>query len=113
MSRAAKLLELIAVYDRAVILIAMLSTASLCAAGTPMPLNKIGSCPSGYSNSGNYCEPKKEAHFALERLESCPSGYTTSGDYCLAGKDARLAILKDGNCPSGWTTSGKYCLKSR
>ena len=69
------------------LLLAMLitawSTASFCAAGTPIPLDKTGSCPSGYSSSGNYCVPQRNAHFALERRESCPFGYTTSGDYCL------------------------------
>ena len=77
------------------------------------PLSKIGSCPSGYHTSGNYCTPGSSARFALPKVGACPSGYSTSGDYCLAGSNARLALPKAGSCPSGYSTSGDYCLSSK
>lgn len=75
-----------------------------------VPLLKSGSCPSGYSTSGNYCAPSKNATFAVEKRGSCPSGYSTSGNYCLASKNAKLAVHKMGSCPSGYSSSGAYCL---
>ena len=77
------------------------------------PLIKEGSCPSGYTTSGNYCKPGSGARYALPRHGSCPSGYTTSGSYCLAGNSARYAVPKAGSCPSGYTTSGGYCLSGK
>ena len=77
------------------------------------PVPKVGSCPSGYSTSGNYCTPGSSARFALPKVGACPSGYSTSGDYCLAGSNARLALPKAGSCPSGYSTSGDYCLSSK
>ncbi len=74
-------------------------------------LIKIGNCPSGYSTSGQYCVPGRQARFALEKSGPCPSGYATSGAYCLAGSQARPAIPKVGACPSGWSTSANYCLQ--
>ncbi len=76
-------------------------------------LPKTGSCPSGYSTSGNYCAPGSGARFAVPKVGSCPSGYSTSGNYCLAGPGARHAVPKVGSCPSGYSTSGDYCLSSR
>ena len=78
-----------------------------------VPVPKVGSCPSGYSTSGSYCNPGSSARFAMPKVGSCPSGYSTSGDYCLAGSGARHAIPKSGSCPSGYSTSGDYCLSSR
>ena len=50
----------------------------------------------------------------VARVGSCPSGYTTSGDYCLAtSDDSRHALPRQGSCPSGYTTSGDYCLSTR
>ena len=80
----------------------------------PQPLVKQGSCPSGYSQSGNYCNPSSNARFAVSKVGSCPSGYSQSGDYCLAsGSNARLAVPKVGSCSSGFSQSGDYCLSSR
>ncbi len=76
-------------------------------------LVKDGSCPSGYTTSGNYCKPGSGARYALPKHGSCPSGYTTSGSYCLAGNSARYAVPKSGSCPSGYTTSGGYCLSGK
>jgi hypothetical protein len=76
-------------------------------------LSKVGSCPSGYSSSGNYCTPSKSAHFAIEKDGSCPSGYLTSGAYCLAGNNVKHAVRKNGSCPNGYMTSGNYCLSTK
>ena len=47
----------------------------------------------------------------VAKVGSCPSGYSTSGEYCLAGSGTtRLAVPKGGSCPSGFSTSGAYCL---
>ncbi len=81
---------------------------------TPQPLAKVGSCPSGYATSGNYCVPGQQARLALEKRGTCPSGYATSGAYCLAGHAARPAVPKRGaTCPAGWATSGDFCLRNR
>jgi|GEM_PF-3397325 len=78
---------------------------------TPQPVVKRGTCPSGYSTSGQYCIPGPRARLALEKRGRCPSGYGTSGAYCLAGSQARPALPKIGAaCPSSWSTSGDYCL---
>jgi hypothetical protein len=77
------------------------------------PVIKTGSCPSGYTTSGGYCVPGRNARPALPKIGSCPSGYSTSGNYCLMGENGTPAILKVGSCPSGYTTSGNYCLLSR
>jgi len=77
------------------------------------PVQKVGSCPSGYSTSGNYCAPGNSARFALQKVGACPSGYSTSGAYCLAGSNAKHAVPKQGSCPSGYSTSGAYCLSGR
>lgn len=80
----------------------------------PQPLLKQGSCPSGYSQSGNYCNPSSNAKFAVTKIGSCPSGYSQSGDYCLASSaNSRLAVPKQGSCPSGYSQSGDYCLSSK
>ena len=104
--------------SRTAILRATAASLALCSAGlfaqpAPVALPKTGSCPSGYSTSGNYCAPGSGARFAVPKVGSCPSGYSTSGDYCLASPGARHAMPKTGSCPSGYSTSGDYCLSSR
>ena len=88
------------------------ATTYLPAKPVAQPLVKKGSCPSGYSTSGGYCNPNSGAHYAVPKVGSCPSGYATSGGYCLGGQDVRQAVPKVGSCPSGYSTSGAYCLKS-
>ena len=94
---------------------ALLAAASIAAyAATPQPLPKHGSCPSGYSQSGNFCNPSSNAKFAVAKIGSCPSGYSQSGDYCLASAaNSKLAVPKYGSCPSGYSQSGGYCLSSK
>lgn len=76
------------------------------------PLAKLGNCPSGYSTSGLYCIPGRQARLALEKRGQCPSGYTASEAYCLASGQARPALPRLGpSCPSGWSMSGDYCLR--
>ena len=86
----------------------LLFFASYVDAAQPLP--KSGACPSGYSTSGSYCKPTKNARFAVEKHGGCPAGYSPSGGFCLAGRSARLAVVKSGSCPAGWVTSGNYCL---
>jgi len=83
--------------------------------GLAQPLVKVGACPSGYYQSGNYCKPSSgNARVALPKVGSCPSGYYQSGDYCLASSEkSRSAIPKVGSCPSGYYASGNYCLSTR
>lgn len=78
-------------------------------------MTKIGSCPSEYYSSSNYCVPSGEnAMFALPKVGSCPSGYHTSGDYCVASsKGSKTAITKLGSCPNGFYSSGNYCLSTK
>jgi len=90
-----------------------LFSATTAFALQPQPMPKQGSCPSGYSQSGNYCTPGSSARYAVAKAGSCPSGYSQSGNYCLAGSNARLAVPKVGSCPSGFSQSGDYCLSSR
>lgn len=91
---------------------AVLFTAGAALALPPAsPIAKNGSCPSGYTTSGNYCKPGSSARYAVPKNGSCPSGYNTSGNYCVASSDSsKTAIPKSGTCPSGCTTSNNYCL---
>jgi len=77
------------------------------------PVQKNGSCPSGYYASGDYCVPTQHAKEVVPKSGSCPSGYYASGNYCLATDHARSAIPKHGACPSGYYASGNYCLQAR
>lgn len=90
----------------------LLSSGDL-AAQTGKAIEKVGSCPSGYYASGNYCVPNPNAKAAIEKSGSCPSRYYSSGAYCLATETATHAIPKQGQCPSGYYASGSYCISSR
>ena len=96
------------------LLIAIAMTAASNATHAQQPLSKVGSCPSGYHTSGNYCTPSSpNAKPAIAKVGSCPSGYHTSGNYCLASSNsAKPAVIKSGSCPSGYHTSGAYCLRN-
>lgn len=75
-------------------------------------VTKVGSCPAGYSTSGDYCQPGPSARFALEKTGPCPSGYSTSGAYCLASTmTTHNALPRTGPCPAGYSSSGDYCLR--
>lgn len=80
----------------------------------PRPIAKLGSCPTGYLTSGDYCVPRTDARPAIEKQGPCPPGYLSSGSYCLAREQARPVIPKVGSsCPTGWSTSGRYCVRRR
>jgi hypothetical protein len=73
----------------------------------------VGTCPTGYHPSGDYCTPSATAGPALPKTGQCPSGYHASGGYCLGQRDARHAVHRVGACPVGYHVSGAYCLKNR
>jgi hypothetical protein len=50
----------------------------------------------------------------VPKVGSCPSGYRESGGYCAPmSPNAPQAIVKTGSCPSGWMQSGSYCIEMR
>jgi len=76
----------VGVYDGLVSLLLLLLLPQLALAGpAPAAVPKVGSCPSGYSTSGDYCLAISDSSkHALPKTGSCPSGHSTSGDYCLS-----------------------------
>jgi hypothetical protein len=63
---------------------AAIAALALPAFAQPLPQPKVGSCPSGYRESGGYCAPTSErAPVAIPKTGQCPSGFTQSGAYCL------------------------------
>ena len=51
----------------------------------PMPVPKVGQCPSGYRESGGYCAPMPgTARNAVPKQGACPSGWINSSAYCLS-----------------------------
>lgn len=78
------------------------------------PVQKFGSCPFGYHQSGNYCVPSNNSsNPAIIKDGSCPFGFHQSGSYCLANKqDPQNIIIKNGSCPFGYHQSGGYCLEN-
>ena len=73
------------------------------------------SCPSGYSQSGNLCNPGGSARFSfvVPQGQSCPSNYSQSGRVCTASSNACHAfVIGGGSCPSGYSQSGKVCSAS-
>jgi hypothetical protein len=49
------------------------------------PVPKIGSCPSGYSQSGGFCSPMRDTKcWSFPKTTGqCPSGTIQSGSFCL------------------------------
>jgi hypothetical protein len=46
----------------------------------PLPLPKVGQCPSGYRESGGYCAPMNDrAPVAIPKVGACPSDWAQSG----------------------------------
>lgn len=81
----------------------------------PTPIPKVGSCPFGYSNQGNFCIPSSGAKFAIIKNGSCPFGYSTNYNYCLAEWNARYAMPKGDNasCPFGYSNNYNYCVSNK
>jgi hypothetical protein len=96
-------------------LIGIFSLAALADAPAAQALARDGSCPSGYSSSGNYCVPGSGARFALARNGgSCPSGYFSSGNYCVASSaTSKHAMPRSGSCPSGYFSSSDFCVSNK
>jgi len=67
------------------VLILLASVATASAQALPVP--KVGSCPSGYPESGGFCAP-------MRRDARCPSSRMQSASYCLEGaaKAEELAL---------------------
>ena len=76
--------------------------------------NDGGSCPSGYSSSGNACVPSSaSSHYAFYTGGgSCPSGYSRSGNSCVASSASSCHAFFNGggSCPSGYSRSGNSCV---
>jgi hypothetical protein len=63
----------------------LLALAAPALAQTALPMPKVGSCPSGFRESGGYCAPMTDrAPAAIPKgARQCPSGFAQSGAYCL------------------------------
>jgi hypothetical protein len=93
-----------------------LSAQASCRNPAPSPLPfevpSGQSCPSGYSQSGNLCNPGGSARFSfvVPQGQSCPSNYSQSGRVCNASSTACHAfVIGSGSCPSGYSQSGMVC----
>ena len=54
------------------------------AVAQPLPQPKVGTCPSGYRESGGYCAPtSSRSPAAVPKIGQCPSGWMQSGAYCI------------------------------
>ena len=68
---------------KTLITVAMLALAT-SAASAQMPVPKVGSCPSGYVQSGGSCAPiRRDGPIATPKVGQCPSGFRQSGSYCV------------------------------
>ena len=76
--------------------IAILSLATVATA-EPLPQEKHGICPSGWTQSGNYCAPMPGAHNAVPKVGQCPSGWTQSGGYCREMQGEGLGKARKGS----------------
>lgn len=72
-------------------------------------IEKDGSCPTGFRESGGACK-SSGSKVAIIKLGSCPKGFKASANYCIGDKGSH-AEVRSGSCPSGLKTSGKYCVK--
>ena len=69
----------------ALLLLAATATAQ------PLPQPKIGTCPSGYHESGGYCTPMRHdtAAAIAKGSRQCPAGWAQSGSYCVEMRPPR------------------------
>jgi hypothetical protein len=82
--------------------------APVAAQSSGSVVDKDGSCPKGFKQSGSSC--KSSSQVAIVKLGSCPTGFKASGNYCVGGK-GDYAEVRSGSCPSGLKASGRYCVK--
>jgi hypothetical protein len=55
-------------------IIILLASVALAHAA-PLPQPKVGQCPSGYAQSGGFCNPmRSDAPAAIPKQGQCPSG---------------------------------------
>lgn len=81
-------------------------------AAQPFTVPPGQSCPSGYSQTGNVCDPSGSARFAfvVPQGQSCPSNYSQTGRVCAASSNACHAfVVGPGSCPSGYSQTGQVC----
>ena len=63
----------------------------LLASAALLPVPKVGSCPSGYAESGGFCVPMSQTQRPANAKGrgQCPANWTSSGAYCLGPKAQR------------------------
>jgi hypothetical protein len=57
--------------------------AASAASAQPLPVPKVGQCPSGYRESGGCAPTSDRAPAAVPKRGQCPSNFVQSGAYCL------------------------------
>jgi len=69
----------------ACLLLSIPFAATAVAAPRPVPIPKVGTCPTGYVASFSTCNPTPGAKLAVLKSGSfCPTGYYTSWKYCVS-----------------------------
>jgi hypothetical protein len=111
-SGATSMKLLIALISLALTMSAQASCRNPAPSLLPFEVPSGQSCPSGYSQSGNLCNPGGSARFSfvVPQGQSCPSNFSQSGRVCNASSTACHAfVIGSGSCPSGYSQSGMVC----
>ena len=76
---------------RTAVALAIVALPISAAHAGPRAVPKVGSCPSGYVDSVQYCTPlSTTTRFAEVKRAECLPGWTQSGAYCLSPAPRRL-----------------------